>query len=83
MVSVPVPKPPTWMVPVFVHVEPGPDTVAVPCEPGKSPINPPKSVNVPPFWTASVPTPLRPTMRFEALARPAPADIERPRTTGS
>ena len=24
---------PTWMVPLFVHVEPAPDTVAVPCEP--------------------------------------------------
>ncbi len=35
MVSVPAPKPPTTMVPVFVHVEPAPDTVAVPCEPGK------------------------------------------------
>ena len=30
MVSVPVPKPPTTRVPMFVHVEPAPDTVTVP-----------------------------------------------------
>jgi hypothetical protein len=68
MVSVPVPKPPTTMVPVFVHVEPAPDTVAVPREPGRSPTNPPKSVNVPPFWTTSIPIPFSPTERFRALA---------------
>ena len=71
MVSVPLPKPPTTMVPVFVHVEPAPDTIAVPREPGKSPTNPPKSVNVPPFWTRSIPIPFSPTARFRALA-PAP-----------
>ena len=58
MASVPVPKAPIWMVSVLVHVEPAPDTVAVPCEPGKSPTNPPQSVNVPPFSTASAPIPL-------------------------
>ena len=56
MVSVPVPTPPTTMAPVFVHVEPAPDTVTVPCEPGELPINPPKTLfNVPPFWMISVP----------------------------
>ncbi len=54
MVSVPVPRPPTTRVPTFVHV---PDTVTVPCEPGKLPINPPILVIVPPFWITSLPVP--------------------------
>jgi hypothetical protein len=70
MVSMPMPKAPTWMVPVLVHVEPGPDTVAVPREPGESPTKPAASVTVPPFWTVSVPTPLSPTTRFSVLACP-------------
>ena len=45
-----MPWPPTTTFEAFVHVEPAPDTVAVPREPGRSPTNPPKSVNVPPFW---------------------------------
>ena len=49
-----MPKPPTsWFR--FVQVEPAPDTVAVPCEPGALPTNPARSVNVPPFWMISVP----------------------------
>ena len=49
MVSVPVPKLPTMMFPVFVHVEPAPDTVTVPCEPPKLPTTPKTSVTVPPL----------------------------------
>ena len=45
MMSVPAPWPPTTTFEAFVHVEPAPDTVTVPCEPGKLPTNPPKSVN--------------------------------------
>ena len=45
-------------VPMFVHVEPAPDTITVPCEPGKVPTNRPKSVNVPPFWITSIPVPI-------------------------
>jgi hypothetical protein len=56
------------MVPVFVHVEPAPDTVAVPREPGKSPTNPPKSDTVPPSWTSSIPLPISPMARFRASA---------------
>ena len=83
MLSVPAPKPPTTMVSVFVHVEFAPDTVAVPCEPGKLPINPPKSVSVPPFWTASVPTPPRPTMRFWVVAPPPASILSVPPLTAS
>jgi hypothetical protein len=71
MVSVPAPKPPTTIVSVFVHVEPAPDTLAVPCEPRNWQINPPKSVTIPLFWTASVPTPLSPTTRFWVIGTPA------------
>ena len=52
-------------------LEPAPDTVTVPCPPGKLPINPPISVNVPPFWITSIPVPFVPTVRFSAVA-PAP-----------
>ena len=71
MVSVPAPRPPTTSVPTFVHLEPAPETVTVPCPPGKLPINPPISVNVPPFWITSIPVPFEPTLRFSAVA-PAP-----------
>ena len=67
----PAPRPPTTRVPTFVHLEPAPETVTVPCPPGKLPINPPISVNVPPFWITSIPIPFAPTLRFSAVA-PAP-----------
>ncbi len=57
MVSVPVPKPPTTTLPMLVHVAPAPDTITVPCEPGKLPTAPLKSVNVPPVWITSIPVP--------------------------
>ena len=40
MVSVPVPRPPTTTLPVFVQVEPAPVTVTVPSAPGKLPTAP-------------------------------------------
>ena len=67
MVSVPVPMPPTTTFPMFVHVEPAPVTVTVPCEPGKLPTAPKASVTVPPLWIVSMPVPFWPTARFSAV----------------
>ena len=58
MVSVPVPKPPTTSVPMFVHVEPAPDTVTVPCEPSKLPIDPERNRSTSRrFGLTSIPVP--------------------------
>jgi hypothetical protein len=53
---------------MFVQVEPAPDTITVPCEPGKFPTAPLTSVNVPPFWMTSDPVPFEPTAKFRAVA---------------
>ena len=53
---------------MFVHVDPAPDTITVPCEPDKFPTAPLRSVNVPPFWITSIPVPPCPTPRLRAVA---------------
>ena len=81
MVSVPVPEAPTWMVPLFVHVEPAPDTVTVPSEPGELPTNPPRVLaTVPPFSMVSLPVPEPPITRFPVFVQlePAPDTITVP-----
>ena len=65
----PVPRPPTTRSPVFVHVEPAPDTVTVPCVPGKLPTNPAPSVSVPPLWTVTVPAFLKMVSTYVDCAR--------------
>ena len=60
---------PTTMVPAFVHVEPAPDTVTVPSEPGKLPTNPPILATVPPFSMVSVPVPEPPITRFPVFVQ--------------
>ena len=68
MVSVPVPTPPTTMLPAFDQLEPAPVTVTEPSPPVRLPTVPNESAKVPPFWIASIPVPFGPTDRFLANA---------------
>jgi hypothetical protein len=63
-----VPKPPTTTPPALDQLEPDPVTVTVPTPPGRLPIVPKESANVPPFWIVSIPVPFEPTDRFLACA---------------
>ena len=63
-----MPWPPTTMPPAFDQLEPGPVTVTVPTPPGRLPIVPKESANVPPLWIVSIPVRITPTLRFRAKA---------------
>ena len=59
--SVALPSKPTKHTATFVHVEPEPDTVAVPLEPEFSPIIKRPLETMPPLTILTVPVPLLPT----------------------
>ena len=63
IVSVPSPLDPTFVVPVIVHDEPAPLTVAVPSAPRPVPsvAATPALLSLPPLVTLSVPIPVKPT----------------------
>ncbi len=79
MVSVPVPKLPTFMPPAgpLFQTEPGPVTITAPCEPADNPIELPAPLfNVPPFCTVSAPIPWPPTVTLPLFqAEPTPVTI--------
>jgi len=56
------------MVPAVDQLEAAPVTVTVPTPPGRLPIVPKESANVPPFWIVSIPVLFAPMVRFRANA---------------
>jgi hypothetical protein len=75
IVSVPIPKLPILSPPpgLLFQMEPGPITVAVPIEPGDSPIEPPPPLlTIPPSWMVSAPVPKAPTCRVSLFVHVEP-----------